>query len=437
MAYNPANPYQPLNSTNYDHPSDPALNDIHQTLQYDAQGQPVIRTSLSDVDKTSTKRIKTSSKNIVFSNTFQFSKQPDVWEESLTADATSVNDVNQSSVVMTVSATPGSKVVRQTKSVMHYVPGRSAEFNMVSTNVSVGAGHRARIGVFDEKNGVFFERGVEGDLWVVVRSNVTGTPVDTRVRRTDFNIDKLDGTGPSGIVNKLGTIRTLHIEYEWYGAGDVEFAFIINGVKHPLHRFTFSNVINTSWCSTPFNPIRVELENVSANTPGVLEQYSTSYSLEGEMRSIGIPKITGIPLPGVTVPDVFVFRPVLSLRLKPTQLNAVAFIEEIQGFTTSNTFMVFRLVRNATINATTWTDHQTNESAVQVNTNATTYSGGTVIALGVVPLGGVPYILDQGNGIFQIGRNTLGTASDVYTLLFATATNNATALGTIRWREVR
>lgn len=44
MVYNPANPYAPLNATNYDHPSDPALNDIHQTLQYDAAGRPVIRT---------------------------------------------------------------------------------------------------------------------------------------------------------------------------------------------------------------------------------------------------------------------------------------------------------------------------------------------------------------------------------------------------------
>lgn len=425
------------NSTNYFHTYEPNTNDLTMAMDYDVNGQPIIRTSLTDVDKTSSGRLKISNKVIVFSNTFQFSKQPDVWDETVTADASSTNNPLQSSVKLAVSATPGSKVVRQTKNVMHYVPGRSAEFNMVSTNVSVGPGHRARIGVFDEKNGVFFERGVEGDLWVVVRSNVTGTPVDTRVRRTDFNIDKLDGTGPSGIVNKVGTIRTLHIEYEWYGAGDVEFSFIINGVKHPLHRFTFSNVINTSWCSTPFNPIRVELENLSATAPALLEQYSTSYSLEGEMRSLGVPKITGIPLPGVNIPDVLVFRPVISLRLKSTQLNAVAFIEEIQGFTTSNSFMVFRLVRNATINATTWTDHQTTESAIQVNTDATTFSGGTVVALGVVPQNGRPYILDENNGTFQIGRNTLGTASDVYTLLFASATNNATALGTIRWREVR
>lgn len=44
MVYNPNNPYQPLNATDYDHPSDPALNDIHQTLEYNAGGQPSLRT---------------------------------------------------------------------------------------------------------------------------------------------------------------------------------------------------------------------------------------------------------------------------------------------------------------------------------------------------------------------------------------------------------
>ena len=53
MAYNPNNPYQPINEFPYDHPSDPALNDIHQTLQYDAAGRPVIRTNnfLLDVSR--------------------------------------------------------------------------------------------------------------------------------------------------------------------------------------------------------------------------------------------------------------------------------------------------------------------------------------------------------------------------------------------------
>ena len=425
------------NSTNYVHPLEPNLSDLHHTMDYNAQGEPILRTSLTDVEKTSNGRLKTSSRSTIFSGTFQFGKQLDIWDESVVNGATAVSNTLQSSVLLNVTATPGSKVIRQTKAVMHYVPGRTAEFNMVTTNVSVGLGHRALIGVFDEKNGVYFERGVDGDLWVGIRSNVTGTPVDTRVRRTDFNIDKMDGTGPSGIVNKVGTIRTLNIEYEWYGAGDVIFSFVIDGVKHPLHRFTHANVISTSWCSTPFNPIRVELENVSANTPAILEQYSASYSLEGDMRSLGIPKVTGIPLPGVTIPGVLVYRPVLSLRLKSTELNAVAFLEELQAFTTSNSYLTFRLVRNATINATTWTDYQTGLSSIEVNSDATTFSGGTILALGIVPLGGTPYILDQNTGAFQFTRSNLGTTGDVITLLLASATNNATALGTLRWREVR
>lgn len=35
---------QPINTTPYSHPEDPALNDIHQTLEYNAGGEPVLRT---------------------------------------------------------------------------------------------------------------------------------------------------------------------------------------------------------------------------------------------------------------------------------------------------------------------------------------------------------------------------------------------------------
>lgn len=493
------------NSTGYVHPDEPNLLNIHKALEYNAAGQPALRTvtniegdiivtgdvtipgsveisndagnpvpvngtvsvtqpvavtdngstlsiddgggsitvdgnitaTIEGVSKTSTNRLKTSNKVVVFSNTFQFSKEVDLWDEQLLNGATSVNDQFQSSVIMTVTSSPGSRVVRQTRKVMHYVPGRSAEFTIVATNVNLKVGHRARIGVFDERNGVFFERAADGELYAVVRSSVSGSAVDTRVSQSNFNLDRMDGTGPSGIVDQPGTIRTLHIEYEWYGAGDVIFSYIIGGKICPLHRFTFANIITTSWCSTPFNPIRLELENISSNSSAVLEQYSTSYSLEGEIRSIGIPKITGIPIPGVQIPGILTYRPVLSLRLKPNSLNAVVFLEEVQAFTSSNSFLTFRIVRNATLNAVTWTDHQTGESAVEVNVDATTATGGVTVALGVIPLNGIPYVLDTGHGEFQLGRYNLGTTSDVFSLLLACATNNATALGTLRWREVR
>lgn len=40
---NPLNPYEPWNTTNYEHVRDPNLNDIHNVLEYNAGGQPSLR----------------------------------------------------------------------------------------------------------------------------------------------------------------------------------------------------------------------------------------------------------------------------------------------------------------------------------------------------------------------------------------------------------
>ena len=46
MANNPLNPYAPINEFNYDHPSDPALNDLHQAMEWSPDHLPHIRVSL-------------------------------------------------------------------------------------------------------------------------------------------------------------------------------------------------------------------------------------------------------------------------------------------------------------------------------------------------------------------------------------------------------
>jgi hypothetical protein len=59
------------------------------------------------------------------------------------------------------------------------------------------AGVRRRFGIFDENNGAYFED--DGVYSCVLRSKATGSVVETRVTRDNWNGDKLDGTGPSQI----------------------------------------------------------------------------------------------------------------------------------------------------------------------------------------------------------------------------------------------
>jgi len=148
---------QPINTTNYFHAEDPALNDIHQALNYNFQGKPTLRTTDSSGDYTSKNRIKVSPFETLFFNTFQFGKETDVWDEAVTAGGSAVHDPTVSGVIMEVDGTAGAQVIRQTRNVMRYIPGRSSELSFAIRLEAPVQGVRRRFGLFDERDGIFFE----------------------------------------------------------------------------------------------------------------------------------------------------------------------------------------------------------------------------------------------------------------------------------------
>ena len=49
--------------------------------------------------------------------------------------------------------------------------------------------------------------------------------IDTRVPQSQFNMDKLDGTGPSGFNLDLNKMQMIYMDYSWYGAGAIRYGF--------------------------------------------------------------------------------------------------------------------------------------------------------------------------------------------------------------------
>ncbi len=73
---------------------------------------------------TNNNRFKISPYQTVFFNTFQYGKETDVWDERVVGVGTATHNASSSNVIMQVGSTAGSKVIRQTKNVMRYIPGR-------------------------------------------------------------------------------------------------------------------------------------------------------------------------------------------------------------------------------------------------------------------------------------------------------------------------
>jgi hypothetical protein len=133
----------------------------------------------------------------------------------------------------TISATPGSA----------YITGSGTVFNK---QLSVGdyvviKGMSYRVLNINSDTALTVSPQYRG-LTSISSSQMSKT-IDLRIPQSQFNIDRMDGTGPSGYNIDLTKMQMLYIDYSWYGAGFVRW-----GVRGPdgnviyVHRLINNNV---------------------------------------------------------------------------------------------------------------------------------------------------------------------------------------------------
>ena len=76
------------NTTNYVHPNEEALHNVHHSMAYNPYGEPVLRIDDSTVQHTSKNKRKVSTNQIVFFNAFQYTKDPQIWNEAVPVNDT-------------------------------------------------------------------------------------------------------------------------------------------------------------------------------------------------------------------------------------------------------------------------------------------------------------------------------------------------------------
>jgi hypothetical protein len=382
-------------------------------------------------------RLKTAPFQTVFFNTFQYGKETDVWDERVVGVGTATWNQYSSNVIMQVGVTTGSKVIRQTKNVMRYIPGRPATLAFAIRLEQPQVGIRRRFGLFDEYNGAYFEDN-GGTYSYVIRTSTSGITTEIRVGRDEWNGEKFDGNGWTGVTADPTKQQMISINYEWYGAGTVDFNWLMKGETIKSHTFDNSNNLDKVWCSSPFLPIRCEIENITG-VAGTHYLYQGSNSLiqEGNTDKLGTLLSQSNGITGTTMTLANTFYPIVSLRLKSSALNSVMLVRSLQAVTNDNTNVYWKLLQNATLTGANWTNHADVDSFVQYDTSATALSGGRDILSGFVVSGGSNLIEIDRLADLQIGRSGIGTISDTITLACASPNVNKAALAVLNWIEQR
>ena len=85
---------------------------------------------------------------------------------------------------------------------------------------------------------------------------------ETRIPQSQFNLDKIDGTGPSGFNFDAGKMQMMGLQYTWYGAGFIDF--MVRGSDGNwvyVHRIKNNNINTEAHMRTGNLPVRYSIDN--------------------------------------------------------------------------------------------------------------------------------------------------------------------------------
>ena len=214
------------------------------------------------------------------------------WTQRLLGDVTMSYDANSSTLNLIAGPESGSQIIRQTKRRFAYQPGKSHMILFTSLFGSPVNGICKRAGYFDENNGLFF--CMSGSTFnVTKRSSTSGIPIDTAISQSNWNVDRMDGSGPSGINIDLTKSQIYYIDFEWLGVGRVRFGLNVGGKFYIIHTFDHINELSSTFMSSPNLPIRYECTtHINTTTSSFIKEICSSvcsedgYDYNGAIRSI-------------------------------------------------------------------------------------------------------------------------------------------------------
>jgi hypothetical protein len=340
---------------------------------------------------------------------------------------TVVYDANSSTYQLNVTADSGSSVVRETKRVFPYQPGKSLLvlttfcMNTPKTNL------RQRVGYFTTNNGIYFENDGAYN-YLVIRSYSSGALVEDRIRQDAWN-------NPFAELN-VDRTQIFWTDIEWLGVGSVRCGFVVNGAYVLCHTFHHANIAGntTTYMTTATLPVRYEITNTAGTTgASMMRQICSTVISEGGYNAFTYSETAGRGTSVLRLATAGTYYPIVSIRLASTRLDAIVLPRQVDVLSPTVNYYRWKLVLNPTLTNANWAG-QSVSGTVEYDTAATALSGGTELQAGYISSRELSE-LGADAFAFQLGR-TLAGVSDIVTLAMAATSNNADVLAQIGWQEI-
>ncbi len=341
---------------------------------------------------------------------------------------------------VTVTADNGDAAILQSRVYHRYIPGKSHLVLMTG----------------------IFAAGSSASMSINRRTSTSGSAVTTSVAQTSWNIDPMDGTGPSGKTLDFTKTQILVIDAQWLGVGRVRIGFDVDGMLYYAHEFLNANSLVVPYTQHFNLPLRFEGETSGGSTSfrvgyfdsanGVFLSSSratpggTCYFVCGSVQSEGGAEARGFPRAignGVTAVAVNARLPVLSIRPAATYNGRTnrAHIELAEVSSTAKTNDIYwEVVIGGTLSGGTWASVGT-DSVTEYSVNHTSITGGVTILAGYTVSGaGSNSGVSGGNadtrGALVLSQIDALTATQVPITFAATpVAGNADVRAAFHWHE--
>lgn len=439
--------YDRPNTTSYTHPQENNLLNVHKAMEYNAAGQPVIRTAgnagqystIGNLDggKDAFGRLRVSEPLTLFDSSFRYGDNTFFWSNYQTSgDAVVSHLPNESSMSLYLGTTADEDIVRETKRVFHYQPGKSLLILNTFCMAAAKANLRQRVGYFGEKNGFYFEQNGTG-YNIVRRSYTSGSVDNTQISQSSWNVDPLDGTGPSKVTADFSKAQIFWMDVEWLGVGSVRTGFVINGQFIICHIFHHANNLDRVYMTSATLPIRYEIKNTGTTlSSSTMRQICSSVMSEGGYSPSNTTRAAASNINGTNVSDT-VYTPLVAIRLRSGREDSIAIPVSADLFGLQQAAFKWAIIKDANVIGGSWVTANS-DSSVEYNVTATSQNSGILLQEGIfvgATKGGAqgldlrPYLNSM-----QLTRRLDGTRETLVLCALAT-TNNDDAVGSFTWQE--
>jgi hypothetical protein len=395
-----------------------------------SRGNPVPTVAADGPQLDAFGRLRVSQPKLLLSATPVHDIRADLFD-TVVAGGGTVTATHQGSIALAVGTASGDKVQRRGHVLHTYRSGQSMRCNMTFVLPAAKANQTVELGFYDGRNrtinstsvwgnGVLLRRQGVGEVTLrVVNLDATMGAV---VEQPDWNIDPMDGTGPSGITLDWTKAQILDIDLQALYVGRVRVGFTVNGIHWSVHEFLHANVLAVPYLASANLAPWYAIENTGVTASGsTMLQICSEVSREGGAEDL--PEVVSISLPvttSVTLSTSLVSA--LSFRLWQGFPSAVLRVLALNMLNRSNVAEEWMLLKNPTLaGALAWGGAaaagtrmvEVSTTSTGVTTVGTVLSGGYVVAGSTGARGGSSNPVSADRDLCGFGID--GT-SDIYVL---------------------